>query len=134
MVQNGELRVWFSYNLHLCVDIKGELEQAATEKKFAAVAAGKPAAVSPPGAAAPAAPPRGPQAPNARGLRRQCPAVGNSSSRTRPAAVANFWQNFGKNARFRLYRRRSLQVKIYQRFALSRVTHKGELRLRDKKF
>ena len=37
-------------------------------------------------------------------------------------------------ARFRLYRRRSLQVKIYQRFALSRVTHKGELRLRDKKF
>ena len=24
--------------------------------------------------------------------------------------------------------------KIYQRFALSRVTHKGELRLRDKKF
>ena len=56
MVQNGELRVWFSYNLHLCVDIKGELEQAATEKKFAAVAAGKPAAVSPPGAAAPAAP------------------------------------------------------------------------------
>ena len=43
---------------------------------------------------------------------------------------AKFRQNV---ARFRLYRRRSLQVKIYQRFALSRVTHKGELRLRDKK-
>ena len=44
---------------------------------------------------------------------------------------AKFRQNV---ARFRLYRRRSLPVKIYQRFALSRVTHKGELRLRDKKF
>ena len=43
---------------------------------------------------------------------------------------AKFRQNV---ARFRLYRRRSLPVKIYQRFALSRVTHKGELRLRDKK-
>ena len=42
---------------------------------------------------------------------------------------AKFRQNV---ARFRLYRRRSLPVKIYQRFALSRVTHKGELRLRDK--
>ena len=52
-----------------------------------------------------------------------------------PGVVANFWQIFGKiSLVFGCYRHRSLQVKIYQRFALSRVTHKGELRLRDKKF
>ena len=49
----------------------------------------------------------------------------------RERRLAKFRQNV---ARFRLYRLRFLQEKIYQRFALSRVTHKGELRLRDRNF